>query len=116
VTLDRSRGEFGVRISDDDAASIDTIDVLTMEDVLRASSVEQIDLLKCDIEGSEVELFTSCRSWIGNVRAMVIECHAGFRVADLVEMLADNGADFAVRHLDVDPAYQNEVGVLVRQA
>ena len=47
---------------------------------LRQSSADKIDLLKLDIEGAELELF-SCGSdvWLGHVRLLVLELHDRFR-------------------------------------
>ena len=51
---------------------------LTMRTLMLETSIQEIDLLKVDIEGSEKEVFESC-DWITKVRAMVIELHDRFR-------------------------------------
>jgi FkbM family methyltransferase len=43
------------------------------------SNGHPIDLLKIDIEGSEVEVLSSSKQWIGRVRCLVIELHDRFR-------------------------------------
>jgi hypothetical protein len=53
-----------------------------------------IDLLKCDIEGGEQELFSDCGNWIGSVRAMVIELHDGRSGDWIVQQCRQGGADF----------------------
>ena len=57
---------------------------------------QKIDLLKCDIEGAERELFEDCRSWIAQVNAIVIELHPPYTLTDLLVALKRGGADFQV--------------------
>jgi len=53
-----------------------------------------IDLLKCDIEGAERELFERCASWITRVRLIAIEVHAPFVVGELMSLIAAAGGEF----------------------
>jgi len=114
VTLDATRGEFMVTMSELDDEHVGTVDVVTMEDVLDQAGIGEVDLLKCDIEGAERELFASSQSWIGRIDTIVVECHGDYRAADLVADLADNGAVYEVWQLDPNPAFDNEVAVLQR--
>lgn len=60
--------------------SPDSIAALTMDDLLEIVSSDRIDILKLDIEGSEVELFSAnCESWLGKVQIIIIELHDRFR-------------------------------------
>ncbi len=76
---------FQVRQSDDEsskASSIkgdELIEALTVGEVLRDYSLDRIDLLKIDIEGSEVEVFASSSGWIERVDAICLELHDRFR-------------------------------------
>ncbi|HWD91555.1 MAG TPA: FkbM family methyltransferase [Verrucomicrobiae bacterium] len=54
----------------------------------------QIDLLKCDIEGAERELFADCASWISRFKAIVIELHPPYSTAELFSDLNRAGAQF----------------------
>jgi FkbM family methyltransferase len=57
----------------------ETLRTITIEDLvayLPADSI--IDLLKCDIEGAEQEVFQSCGQWIRRVRNMVVEIHGNY--------------------------------------
>lgn len=47
---------------------------IKMETLMRETGLASIDLLKVDIEGSEIEVFESC-PWIGDVRVIAIELH-----------------------------------------
>jgi FkbM family methyltransferase len=57
----------------------DQVQGFTMEDILASSEFQQVDLLKVDIEGAEIELFRNDLSWLGRVRAIAIEFHGRSR-------------------------------------
>jgi FkbM family methyltransferase len=61
---------------------VDTVDAthtavpcISIPTLLKKTGLGQVDLLKCDIEGSEREVFHDCGSWIGRVRHLVVETH-----------------------------------------
>jgi FkbM family methyltransferase len=57
----------------DDPGDVEAVDLAT---VMRESGVDQIDLLKIDIEGAEAEVFAGdVRPWLGRVMALSIELH-----------------------------------------
>ncbi|KDA43556.1 FkbM family methyltransferase [Frankia sp. B2] len=53
------------------------VDVLTMAEVFEAGGVDQVDLVKLDIEGSEFALFDE-PGWLDAVGRIVMEVHTGF--------------------------------------
>jgi hypothetical protein len=56
------------------------IPAITITDALSYINEERIDLLKLDIEGSELELFTRhSEQWLNRVRMIAIELHDRFR-------------------------------------
>ena len=57
------------------------IPATSIGELMVTHGLAHIDLLKIDIEGSEIELFDDpvCEEWLGNVRAIVIETHDGMR-------------------------------------
>jgi FkbM family methyltransferase len=59
--------------------AVDQVQGVTMEDILAASKFPQVDLLKIDIEGAEVELFRNDLGWLERVRAIAIEFHGRSR-------------------------------------
>jgi FkbM family methyltransferase len=74
-----------------------TTEVLTLEQILsRHAPDEEIDLLKCDIEGAEAEVFGHCHAWIRRVRVIVVELHAPYREQQLVSDIAAAGGRFEV--------------------
>ena len=59
--------------------TVDQVQGLTMEEILASSQFQQVDLLKVDIEGAEVELFRNDLGWLGRVKAIAIEFHGRSR-------------------------------------
>lgn len=52
-----------------------TVRGLTVDTLMREQSVDYIDVLKIDIEGSEKEVFESCAPWIDCVGILIVELH-----------------------------------------
>jgi FkbM family methyltransferase len=117
VKLVDGAGEWGFRMTatEDPRAYSGEIDVVTMEGLLAEAGIERIGVLKCDIEGAEAEVFENCRSWIGRVDAMSVECHNDSMSSDaLLATLASNGAHFTLRHIDRNPQLGFGIVTLVR--
>lgn len=114
VTLDRSELSWGFRMQDSGAGGRGTtaeVDAITVPDVLeRAGLSGAVDLLKCDIEGAEAEVFASCAGWIGGVRHLLIETHAPYDAARLTEHLLSGGARFGFRSLKSSPQVSVQFG------
>lgn len=90
----------GFRMADASATSSERIRKMTVPAALLQwesrggiGPNDLVDLLKCDIEGTEAELFRSCRPWIGRVRHIIVEVHAPYGPGDLVNDLRSNGAE-----------------------
>jgi FkbM family methyltransferase len=65
-------------VEGDGAADGEGVQGLTVEEILEEAGrdgVDRIDVLKVDIEGGELELFTECGGWIDRVDAIMIELH-----------------------------------------
>lgn len=114
VGLHSDAGEFAFRMveASDDHPSFSPVDVITMDTVLMECGIGQIDLLKCDIEGAEQELFSACTSWIHRVERAVVECHGTYDGPTLIDELARNGANFEIVHRDLNPAFDCEIVTL----
>ncbi len=97
VSLDRNNAAWAFKIQDTPAPSdtpgtADQIDALTMVEVLAQAGVTgPIDLLKCDIEGAEAEVFADCAEWIRRVRTLIIELHAPYTRDRLLSDLRRGG-------------------------
>lgn len=82
------------------ASTGDEVEVVTVAHLLDRHDIATVDLLKCDIEGGERELFSDCRAWIGRVRHVVAELHDGLDDDWLLARLAENGGAFARRQVE----------------
>jgi FkbM family methyltransferase len=95
--VDRSQGEWGYRM-DRTALAVERVPVVTMVDLMLEFGFTEIDLLKCDIEGAEAELFHECSGWISRIRHLAIETSPPYSVAILERELAASGTQFIKLH------------------
>jgi FkbM family methyltransferase len=92
VHLDRSTVEYSYEMREG-AEGAESIDALTVPQICeRAGITGTIDLLKCDIEGAEEELFAECAPWIGRVRYLAVEVHEPYTREKLMDALQKAGA------------------------
>jgi FkbM family methyltransferase len=52
-----------------------TIKTVTVDEIINEFHIDSIDILKIDIEGSEKEVFESCKSWIHKTKCIIVELH-----------------------------------------
>lgn len=95
VALNRAGGAWEYKLQEFDGSQ-EAIPALTLPQLLAGAGAVTIDLLKCDIEGAEAEVFADCRAWIGRVRHLVVELHAPYRAEQLLADLERNGGQFQV--------------------
>jgi FkbM family methyltransferase len=115
ATMAGDSGAIGRRV---EASEAGAIEVLTVPELLARADVDEaapIDVLKCDVEGAERDLFAHSSGWIGRVRALAIETHDGYTIAGVAADLAAAGAPLEIREHAVRSQFGNEVGVLVRR-
>lgn len=48
---------------------------ITIDEIIHDFNIDNIDILKIDIEGAEKELFESCENWINKVKLIIAELH-----------------------------------------
>ncbi|MEN8221096.1 MAG: FkbM family methyltransferase [Pseudomonadota bacterium] len=59
---------------------VDTqVESITVNEIMRQHNLEYVDILKVDIEGAEMEVFSVANTWIGNIGVIVIELHDRFK-------------------------------------
>ena len=96
---DRGTGHWGFSVSrrlSSPSVVIESVQVITLNDLLRRFNCEQIDLLKLDIEGAEYELFEEAESWIDFCSVLIVELHE--RICPGVERLYEHATERR-RHL-----------------
>jgi len=71
------------------------VEGISVDDLCARLGIDaEIDLLKCDIEGGEVELMRTPGRWLAHVRNLLIELHLPYTRADLEADLASAGVPF----------------------
>jgi FkbM family methyltransferase len=90
VLTDPGTGLWGLQVRDAGAQSsapqshggetLDSVRAITIPDIIRDHHLDNIDLLKVDIEGSEKELFSAPAPWLDQVDAICVELHDWFKV------------------------------------
>jgi FkbM family methyltransferase len=86
AAIDRTFGTWAYRMSRlGGSPEGEAIVVRTMPDIISEADLgaTQIDLLKCDIEGTEAALFRGGPAWLRRVRAILAEVHGSYTPADL---------------------------------
>ncbi|HTV48109.1 MAG TPA: FkbM family methyltransferase [Phycisphaerae bacterium] len=92
VWLDRSQPEWGYKATNKASPNEAPIRGMTLNEILVSSNLpDKIDLLKCDIEGAELELFRDCSDWISKFRFFAIETHTPYTPEQLVQDMQKNG-------------------------
>jgi FkbM family methyltransferase len=71
--VDSGNGAWGMRMG---APAARGIPVMTLPQIAARAAMEEISLVKCDIEGSERDLFAGLAAWEPLVRCVILELHA----------------------------------------
>ena len=73
-------GNWGFLCKEVGTESEDTIKAISIKDIMLKYNKTEIDLLKIDIEGAELELFSSgYEDWLPKTKVIIIELHDWFR-------------------------------------
>lgn len=71
-----TRGNWGFTVEETDKNDEDTIQAISIDELMKKYQLNHIDILKIDIEGSEQKLFESnVDTWLPFVKVIVIEFH-----------------------------------------
>lgn len=99
VTLDRSMGSWGYTMRDARTQGDEQVEALTLPQIMAECGMEgTIDLLKCNIEGAEQEVFAHCKDWIGRVRRLAVQVHLPYTAEKFLEDLRSSGARLTLYH------------------
>src|SRR5207253_724680 len=84
AAIDRSFDAYGfAKLAADGQPPEQLIACVTMDRLIDRLGPGHVDLLKCDIEGSERELFEACEPWINRIRHLVVETHSPYSLSQL---------------------------------
>ncbi len=90
---------FRVSPTETSSPSTESIPALGVLDVCRLAGVETIDILKIDIEGAELDVFSrDVETWIDRVQVIMIELHDHLRPGCGAALDAATAGRFAARH------------------
>jgi FkbM family methyltransferase len=93
VFLDRSADECSFHTSDSNLAG-PVVQGITIPNLIsRFDASARLDLLKCDIEGGEAELFADCSKWIARFRFVVVETHLPYTIEQLLHDIQVGGGE-----------------------
>jgi FkbM family methyltransferase len=95
----------------DDQGHCGTVRGLTLRELMTDLGIQQIDLLKVDIEGSEKEVFQNSADWIGHVGIIAIEIHEWIR-SGCNESVYGAAKDFGVRWQRGETTYFAKAGTV----
>jgi FkbM family methyltransferase len=113
--IDRSSDSWAFKKADlSPAGNGESIPCISIPSLMQQFNIENIDLFKCDIEGSEAELFAHCKPWINRIKNMVVETHPPYSLQDLYKDLQQAGWDFQIHQEIIHPA--SSVTFLSRRA
>lgn len=121
VTLDRTAFEgepWAFAMADaHEGSPAEAIDAITIDGLLADAGIDAsapIDLVKCDIEGAEHEVFEHGARWLARARVLVVELHAPYRADAFLDHLRLSGApatahtilkeDTAIQVVLIEPA------------
>ena len=86
---------------------------VTVRELLESAGASRVDLIKIDIEGSELELFSENADWVASVGTLVLELHDRFRPGcreALDGALARSGVRFRELHRGEDVVFVRDDG------
>lgn len=74
--IDNGQGSWAFTVESCSADTPGSFKATSISTLLKSTSLQEIDILKMDIEGAEKEVFTSnYESWLGHVKVMIVELH-----------------------------------------
>lgn len=80
IIKEKGLGNWGFVVEEVPYSNKETIPAISINDILERYGIEEIDILKIDIEGSEKEVFEeNFEKWLGKTKVLIIELHDGLR-------------------------------------
>ena len=79
-TLGRPLGAWGLQVTEEECRSQQKTACFKVTTLLEREGFGDVDILKCDIEGAELEIFsTDAAEWLPRVELIIVETHDRFR-------------------------------------
>lgn len=78
--LDDGLGEWGFTVKEVSDGLPNTVQAVSISDIMKENGIQKIDVLKMDIEGSEMEVMSeNYEDWISKTQTLLIETHDRLR-------------------------------------
>lgn len=95
--LDTGRDAWAYASRDTPGAGAVQVPALTLDRICEIGEMDGgVDLLKCDIEGGERELFATPGRWLSSTGAIVVEVHPPYTLSHLEHDLSNAGSRHAI--------------------
>lgn len=75
---DMGTGDWGFKMEIEETNTTESVNTITVEQLLDQSPENKIDILKIDIEGAEIDLLANTKEWEDKVSVIMIELHEWF--------------------------------------
>ena len=74
--FDDGSGFWGLQVKEESENTMNIVNTITIPEIFESFHVEEVDILKMDIEGAEKEIFEKGNTeWLEKVKVLIIELH-----------------------------------------
>lgn len=77
--INHTRGDAGFIIKESPALLTGNIEAISINEIINEFHLDNIDILKIDIEGSEEQVFLNCDDWLPKVSTIFCEIHENLK-------------------------------------
>lgn len=110
--VDGGIGEWGFRTEEAKSLKDSDVKTITIDEILKQSKHDKIDILKIDIEGAEKELFENGCLWLDKVNILIIELHDRFKKGCSKSLYSKiNKGDWNIYGNEANLVFVRKVGV-----
>lgn len=100
IVEESSNGAWGFTVKEAKNNEKYDINAISIENIINEYKIDTIDILKLDIEGSEVEVFDkNCERWLNKVKVCIIEFHERKRPKSskkIINIMKKNNFDYFI--------------------
>ncbi|MFD2515652.1 FkbM family methyltransferase [Pontibacter locisalis] len=94
VIKDNGWGNAGFTVQETRSSEVDSIETISINDIIKDYNLKQIDILKLDIEGSEEQIFLETYDqWQSKVDLIFVEIHENLKpglINKIIKITSDN--------------------------
>lgn len=79
TVINEGHGEWGFIVKETNDKNEADIQATSIDEILEDFGMATLDIVKLDIEGSEVEVFSNNYQWLSKVKMLIVELHENLR-------------------------------------